>query len=82
MKRFHPNISFCMKNDNIFEIEIISLWLNNKDLKNKWQNHFEFYQDLYYGQCYRFNSGLNMTNQSISFKNLKTSGLDDGLWLA
>jgi hypothetical protein len=71
-----------MQSDNIFEIEINSIWLNNQDLKNEWQNHFKSYQDLFYGQCYRFNSGLNMSNQSIPFKKLKTSGLDDGLWLA
>ena len=76
-----PTISFCMKHDNIFEIEIKDIWFNNQNLIKEWQNHIESYQDLVYGQCYRFNSGLNMSNESTPIKRLKTSGLDDGLWL-
>ncbi len=57
------------------------MWFNNQDLINEWQNHLETYQDPYFGQCYRFNSGLNMSNKSIPFKKLKTFGRDDGLWL-
>ena len=81
-----PTVSFCLKRDyyaseNIFEIEIVALWFNNQNLLNEWSNHLESYQDLYYGQCYRYNSGLNMSNQSIPFKKLKASGRDDGLWL-
>jgi hypothetical protein len=83
-----PTISFCLKqkwgtdgSSKKFEIEIGFMWFNNQDLINEWQNHLETYQDLVYGQCYRFNSGLNMSNQSIPFKNLKTIGRDDGLWL-
>jgi len=52
-----PTISFCMKHDNIFEIEIKDIWFNNQNLIEEWQNHIESYQDLVYGQCYRFNSG-------------------------
>jgi hypothetical protein len=33
-----------------------------------------------FGQCHRFNSGLNMSNQSIPFKKSKTRGQDDGFW--
>jgi hypothetical protein len=83
-----PTISFCLKqkwgtdgSSKNFEIEIGYIWFNNQDLINEWQNHLETYQDLVYGQCYRFNSGLNMSNQSIPFKKLKTIGRDDGLWL-
>jgi len=83
-----PTISFCLKpkwgtdgSSRKFEIEIIYMWFNNQDLINEWQNHLETYQDPYFGQCYRFNSGLNMSNQSIPFKKLKTFGRDDGLWL-
>jgi len=81
-----PTVSFCLKTDygskNIFEIDVLELWFGNQNILTEWQNHIEFYQDLFYGKCYRFNSGLNMSNQSIPFKKLKTSGLDDGLWLA
>jgi len=48
---------------------------------DQWQNHIKSYQDLVYGQCYRFNSGKNMKNQSIPFKILRASGLSDGFWL-
>jgi len=70
-----------MKHDKSFDIYIKDMWFNNKNLIEEWQNHIESYQDLVYGQCYRFNSGSNMSNESIPIKKLKTSGLDDGFWL-
>ena len=52
----------------------------NEDLIDKWQDYFESYIDLTYGKCFRFNSGINMFNQSMPIKYAKNSGLDEGLW--
>ena len=81
-----PTISFCSDNDkNIketnFEINITKFWFNYKDLKNECQNHFEIYNDTSLGKCFRFNSGKNMSNQSIPIKYSKKSGYNDGLLL-
>jgi hypothetical protein len=75
-----PTISFCLKNNLIFEIDIKEFYFNNIKLIEEWKNHIESYQDPMMGQCYRFNSGLNMSNQSIPIKKSKTSGLFDGFW--
>ena len=75
-----PTISFCLKNNLIFEIDIKEFYFNNIKLIEEWKNHMESYRDPMMGQCYRFNSGLNMSNQSIPIKKPKTSGLFDGFW--
>ena len=50
-------------------------------LTDNWQNHIQKYIDSWYGNCYRFNSGFNMTKQKIPLKNLKRSGQNDGFKL-
>ena len=74
-------VSFCMKNEKKFKLNILLFWFQNEDLIEEWQNHFESYQDTVYGSCYRFNSGKNISNQSIPIKKVKKSGLDEGFWL-
>ncbi len=59
----------------------MDIWFNNENLTNEWKNHIEQYSDVYFGKCYRFNSGLNWTNQSIEIKKSKRIGSDEGLWL-
>jgi len=60
-----PTISICsMKNFN-FNIEILYFLFQNEDLRNKSKNHIESFTDSDYGNCYRFNSGLNLSNQSV-----------------
>jgi len=76
-----PTISICSRIDSNFEIKILDFWLNNENLINEWKNHIEQYNDAHYGKCYRFNSGLNWTNQSIEIKKSKRIGSDEGLWL-
>jgi len=76
-----PTISFCNIRNSNFKIEITNFWFQNEDLNEKWQNQIEFYTDISYGHCYRFNSGLNYSNQSVPIKKVIKSGLDQGLWL-
>jgi len=44
-------------------------------------NHFESFISQDYGQCYRFNSGKNMSNHSIEIKKSTIGGRDDSLEL-
>jgi len=76
-----PTISFCETQNRDFNIKILYLWFQNVNLIEDWQNHIESYSDSEYGRCYRFNSGLNMSNHSIPIKKSIRGGLDDGLWL-
>jgi hypothetical protein len=62
-------------------LNISELWFNGLNYISKWKNHIEQYNDAFYGKCYRFNSGLNWTNQSIEIKKSKRIGSDEGLWL-
>jgi len=76
-----PTISFCNRFDKDFELNISELWFDSLNLIREWKNQIEQYNDDYCGKCYRFNSGLNWTNQSIEIKKSKRIGSDDGLWL-
>jgi hypothetical protein len=40
---------------------------------------FEYYYDIMYGKCYRYNSGKNMNGESTSKKQITTNGLLNGL---
>ena len=42
---------------------------------------FEYFFDINYGNCYKYNSGLNSSNQSVSIKQIITSGDSHGLQL-
>ena len=44
------------------------------------QNHCENYTDAIYGHCYKFNSGKNISNESIPIKR-SINGLSEGFWL-
>jgi hypothetical protein len=75
-----PTVSFCSEEDSDFDFKLLYFTFKNEDLKNEWQNHFESYTDATYGKCYRFNSGRNMSNQTIPIKR-STSGRNEGFWL-
>jgi hypothetical protein len=45
------------------------------------ENDFEYFFDISFGNCYRFNSGLNSTNQSIPLKKVISSGDNSGFQL-
>ena len=63
-----PTIAICNYDLRNMQIKPIVVWFNSKPLITECGNHFESYQDLAYGRCYRFNSGRNMTNHSIPIK--------------
>ncbi len=73
-----PTVSFCsaFQNDTSFDISILKLNFNSLSLtnqSNQWKDYFEAFNDTYYNQCYRFNSGKTLTNDSkpILFSILK-----------
>ena len=41
-------------------------------------NDFEYFFDVNYGNCYKFNSGFNVSNQSVPIKKVITSGDNSG----
>jgi hypothetical protein len=73
-----PTISICNPNIRSFSITLLDLRFNGQILTSDWQNHIEKYKDVWYGDCYRFNSGFNMTKQKVPIKYLKRSGRNDG----
>jgi hypothetical protein len=75
-----PTVSFCCENDLMFDFKLLYFVFKNEDFKQEWQNHFESYTDATYGKCLRFNSGKNMSNQTIPIKK-SISGRNEGFWL-
>jgi len=72
-----PTISFCnTKNSNI-----LGLGFQSENLIDEWQYHIESYTDKTYGNCYRFNSGFNLSNQSMPIKKVRKSGLENALYM-
>jgi len=76
-----PTVSFCDMRDKNFNLKILKFTFKNEELKDDWQNHLESYTDTTYGNCFRFNSGKNMSNQSVPIKKSIRSGLENGFWL-
>lgn len=77
-----PTFSFCNYANSSFEFVILDCVFNrDKDCKKNWSNHFETYDDTFYGKCYRFNSGKNMRKQPIQIKNSSVAGLYYGFSL-
>lgn len=76
-----PTVSICNYNNASFELNILSVFYNFEDLKNKWKQHFESFNDSRYGRCYRFNSGKNIQGKSIPIKNVTSAGYYYGLEL-
>ena len=54
----------------------------NFGYENCYTSDFEYFFDLHYGNCYRFNSGLNSSNQKIPVKSVLTSGDKNGLQIS
>lgn len=76
-----PAVSICNSFNLNFTFEILYFNFNNKDLKNDWKQYFEIYNDTKYGQCYRFNSGLNYYKNLIKIEDSIYSGPKSGLVL-
>jgi hypothetical protein len=81
-----PIVAFCQFGNstlgNSLYGNITSFYLNDEELTTEWENYFEYFQDSSINRkCYRFNSGINMTNHSIPIKNSKRNGYIDGFYL-
>jgi hypothetical protein len=77
-----PTISFCNRFNKDFNLNLTVLWFNDINLINEWKNHIEQFYESHYGNCYRFNSGFNWSNQSIEIKKSKKISAEEGLWLS
>jgi hypothetical protein len=76
-----PVVSFCSIGKSSYG-NISVFWFNDELLTSDWQNYFEAFQDSTYSdKCYRFNSGLNMTNHSVLIQKSKRSGYNDGFYI-
>ena len=76
-----PVISICNTKDNdvsLINFKLVRFDFNSDNLLNEYKSHLELYTDSSYGKCFRFNSGLNMLNQTIPIKYSKSNGYDDG----
>lgn len=78
-----PTISFCDPdiNEYYFNIKILQFTFNSQNYTSTWQEHLEIYNDTSFGQCYRFNSGKSIQNESMAIKKSKKAGYDDGFIL-
>jgi hypothetical protein len=76
-----PTISICSSTIKSFNITILDLQFNGLIITSDWQNHIAKYTDAYFGDCYRFNGGLNMTKGTIPIKNLNKGERMDGFIL-
>jgi hypothetical protein len=77
----YPTISICNYNDTNFNFSILSLYFNYESIADDWTNYFEKYYDSRYGVCFRFNSGINMSNQRVFILNSTARGYSYGLRL-
>ena len=76
-----PTVSFCHRNNSNFSFTVIDMWYNLKKYKLDWMDHIEAFDDLEYGKCYRFNSGIDMFDTTIPIKKSTLTGPSNGLIL-
>jgi hypothetical protein len=73
-----PTVSFCSELSHLydkFNIQIrSSVFSSDTGVSDDPDNHYESFISPYYGKCFRFNSGKNMTNHSIPIKNSTSGG--------
>jgi hypothetical protein len=51
----------------------------NKNKKCDFENDFEYYEDIHYGTCLRFNSGKSMNGSLVLFKHVNNNGDESSL---
>jgi hypothetical protein len=73
-----PTVSFCTKKAHLYDsmnsLEFSSEFSSDSSVFKDPENHYESFISPYYGKCFRFNSGKNMTNHSIPIKNSTSGG--------
>jgi len=81
-----PTVSFCSKQTDLYDKFNIqkrwSVFSSDAGVSDDPDNHYESFISPYYGKCFRFNSGKNMTNHSIPIKNSTSGGEFDFYQLA
>jgi hypothetical protein len=77
-----PTITFCgypfinnSLNETVSKVRFNNLFETN------FNTVFEIFNDTVWGQCFRYNSGRNVYNQSVKIFNSSVSGEDNGLRL-
>lgn len=82
-----PAISFCSRNETYFNnISLRSLikhcvFSYDKGCLNNSENYFESFYDSKGNQCYRFNSGKNLSGKTIPILSSTIGGRDDSFGL-
>jgi hypothetical protein len=78
-----PTVTICNRKDHGLPIGNITLCQINydTDCQDNPHNYFESFNDAYYGQCLRFNSGKNLNGDSIDLIKGYYGSSNDGLWL-
>lgn len=72
-----PTISFCSTLGSFVQLPVLNCTFNLDDCKTK----FESYTDVYHGKCYRFNSGIDVFNNSYPILASTIGGIRYGLKL-
>jgi len=81
-----PTISFCSYEANAFDKKLLKsivkkCWFNlDSSCDSNLDNYFERFKS-FRGDCFRFNSGKNMSGHSISVLNSTIGGKDDSFYL-
>ena len=80
-----PTVTFCAKNgfyQNLSQLMSKEIRFGyDYSIGTEPANHFEPFFNQDYGNCFRFNSGKNMTGHSIPIKNSTIGGRDDSFLL-
>lgn len=68
-----PTVTICNEKNASFQFRPVRLNLNFNDYVSEWQNHIEPFNDLFYGNCYKFNSGYDYFKNRIEIKHLQAT---------
>jgi len=82
-----PCVSFCNYFQKYFDNKSLAVLIKkcsfgyDENIMSNLGNHFESFYSQDYGQCYRFNSGKNLSGHSIPILNSTIGGIDDAFSL-
>jgi len=77
-----PTVSLCPKDVNSWDNRAVKQLFRNLKFNNIKLNAKFFFEkfNTFRGDCFRFNSGKNISNHSVSILNSTIGGRDDGLY--
>jgi hypothetical protein len=78
-----PTVTICnTKNQGLPLNKITYCQINyDSNCQNNLNKYFEYFNDSYYGQCLRFNSGKDLNGNLTNLMQGYYGGSNDGLWL-